>query len=59
MLFNQDGFYDDLLKFFERMVAEKFKSAGLAELLAVAATIKDVWPLLNEPKAFEADKLWR
>ena len=59
VLFNQDGFYDDLLKFFERMVAEKFKSAGLAELLAVAATLKDVWPLLNEPKAFEADKLWR
>jgi len=59
VLFNQDGFYDDLLMFFERMVAEKFKSAGLAELLAVASTLTEVWPLLDKPKAFEADILWR
>ncbi|CAM2773678.1 TIGR00730 family Rossman fold protein [Rariglobus hedericola] len=59
ILLNQDGFYDDLLRFFERMVAEKFKSAGLAELLAVAPTVDDVWPLLDQPKAFESDPIWR
>lgn len=59
VLLNQDGFYDDLLKFFARMVTEKFKSDGLAELLAVAATIEDVWPLLHQPKSFQADALWR
>lgn len=59
ILLNQDGFYDDLLRFFERMVAEKFKSPGLAELLAVAVTTEDVWPLLDQPKAFMADALWR
>ena len=59
VLFNQDGFYDDLLRFFERMVAEKFKSAGLAELLAVAPTVPDIWPLLRQPKDFQADALWR
>jgi uncharacterized protein (TIGR00730 family) len=59
VLLNQDGFYDDLLKFFARMVAEKFKSDGLAELLAVASTIEDVWPLLHRPKSFQADALWR
>lgn len=59
VLLNQDGFYDHLLMFFERMVTEKFKSAGLAELLAVAPTVDEVWPLLDKPKAFEADALWR
>ena len=59
VLLNQDGFYDDLLRFFERMVAEKFKSQGLAELLAVAPTIAEVWPLLHRPKEYVADPLWR
>lgn len=59
VLLNQDGFYDDLLRFFERMVAEKFKSPGLAELLAVAPTLAEVWPLLDNPASFRADALWR
>ncbi|MFA6961704.1 MAG: TIGR00730 family Rossman fold protein [Opitutaceae bacterium] len=59
VLLNQDGFYDDLMRFFERMVSEKFKSPGLAELLAVANTIPEVWPLLEKPKTFQADALWR
>ena len=59
VLLNQDGFYDDLLRFFERMVSEKFKSPGLAELLAVAPTVDDVWPLLHQPKSFQADALWQ
>lgn len=59
VLFNQDGFYDDLLRFFERMVAENFKSTGLAELLAVAHTVDEVWPLLHRPKAYQADPLWQ
>ena len=59
VVLNQDGFYDDLLRFLERMATENFKSAGLADLLAVAATVSDVWPLLDEPKSFEADPLWR
>lgn len=58
VLFNQDGFYDALLQFFERMVAEKFKSPGLAELLVVASTIDDVWPLLDRPNTYQADALW-
>ncbi len=58
VLLNQDGFYDDLLRFFERMVAENFKSAGLAELLAVAPDLAAVWELLNHPKPYLADPLW-
>jgi uncharacterized protein (TIGR00730 family) len=59
VLLNQDGFYDDLLRFFERMVEEKFKSHGLAELLAVAPTVAEVWPLLNQPKDYQTDPLWK
>lgn len=58
VLLNQDGFYDDLLRFFARMVDEKFKSPGLSELLAVANTVDGVWPLLREPQAYRADALW-
>ena len=59
VLLNQDGFYDDLLRFFERMTEEKFKSPGLHKLLAVAATVEDVWPLLEAPHTFEADAIWQ
>jgi len=59
VLVNQDGFYDDLLRFFERMTAEKFKSPGLLQLFDVAPRVEDVWPLLETAKPFAADELWR
>ena len=59
ILVNQDGYYDDLLRFFDRMTREHFKSPGLHQLFAVAATVDDVWPLLADPKPFTADALWR
>ncbi len=59
VLLNQDGFYDDLLRFFDRMTAEKFKSPGLHQLAAVASTVAEVWPLLEAPHAFEADAIWQ
>ncbi len=59
VLFNQEGYYDDLLRFFGRMTRERFKSAGLQALLSVAARVEDVWPLLDGPGTFEADPIWR
>jgi uncharacterized protein (TIGR00730 family) len=59
VLFNQDGFYDELLRFFERMTRERFKSAGLQALFSVAATPDEIWPLLDNPGLFEADPIWR
>ena len=41
------------------MVEEKFKSHGLAELLAVAPTVAEVWPLLNQPKDYQTDPIWK
>lgn len=58
VLVNQDGFYDDLIRFFERMVRERFKSSGLADLCAVTATVDGVWPLLDAPSSFTADPFW-
>jgi cytokinin riboside 5'-monophosphate phosphoribohydrolase len=59
VVFNQDGYYDDLLRFFERMTRERFKSPGLQALFSVAARVEDVWPLLDAPGLFEADAIWQ
>src|SRR5581483_3168946 len=59
VLVNQDGFYDDLLKFFARMAREHFTSARAAGLFTMARTVDDVWPLLEGAPPYEADALWR
>ena len=59
VLLNQDGFYDDLLRFFERMTRERFKSPGLQNLLSVAATLDEVWPMLDGAKSFQVDAIWQ
>jgi uncharacterized protein (TIGR00730 family) len=59
VLFNQDGYYDDLLRFFARMTREGFKSAGLQALLSVAERIDEIWPLLAAPGTFRADAIWQ
>ena len=59
VLLNQDGFYDDLLRFLERMVAERCKSAGLREVMAVVNDGEAVWPKLAVPAAYEVDALWK
>ncbi len=59
VLLNQDGYYDGLLAFLERMVADRFKSAGFRSLMGVADEVDEIWPLLDSPAEFEADPLWR
>ena len=58
VMLNQDGYYDHLLRFLDRMIAENFKSSGFSNLFGVAAEIDEVWPLLDAPHTFEADELW-
>ncbi len=58
VLVNQDGFYDDLLKFFARMAEERFTSSRAAGLFTVAKTVEEVWPLIEGGRPFEADALW-
>ena len=44
---NQDGFYDDLLRFFDRMIAERFNKPGNLELFRVARTVDAVLDLVD------------
>jgi hypothetical protein len=59
VLFNQDGFYDDLLRFFDRMTRERFKSQGMKTVLSVATQVDEIWPLLAEEGKFQADPIWQ
>lgn len=60
ILVNQDGYYDELLAFFDKMVRERFKSDGILKMIEVANTIEEVWPLLERATDADAvDALWR
>ncbi len=59
VLVNQDGFYDDLIRFFDRMVSERFKSPGLTDLFTVASDIDGIWTHLENPRPFTADAIWQ
>jgi uncharacterized protein (TIGR00730 family) len=59
VFFNQNGYYDDLLRFFDRMTSEGFRTAGMHGLYAVAPTVEAIWPLLERPAAYEVAPLWR
>jgi hypothetical protein len=58
VVYNQDGFYDELLSFFARMTRERFKSPGLQDLFSVARETDEIWPLLERPSLFQADPIW-
>jgi len=59
VVYNHGGFYDDLLRFFERMTRERFKSAGMHDLFGVAGEVAEIWPLLANPGLFEHDPIWK
>jgi uncharacterized protein (TIGR00730 family) len=59
VFFNQDGFYNELLTFFDKMIAERFNKPSNLELFSVASTIEDIFvrletgPTAAETKWFE------
>jgi uncharacterized protein (TIGR00730 family) len=59
ILVNQDGFYDELLRFLERLTSEHFRSGGLQNPFAVVNSVDEVWTHLDHPLPFTADELWR
>ena len=62
ILVNQDGFYDELLGFFDKLVRERFKKSGWRDMMPVAATVDEIWPLLERaPKQgdWPGDPLWK
>ena len=59
VFYNQNGYYDDLLRFFERMNREGFRTMGTHGLYGVAARREDIWPLLEKPQRYEVAAFWR
>lgn len=57
VLLNQDGFYDDLLRFFRKMVDEKFNKPSNLDLYTVASTVPEVFPLI-ETESVAAEVKW-
>jgi uncharacterized protein (TIGR00730 family) len=55
---NQDGFYDDLLRLFRRMLAEKFFKPSNMDLFRVAATVPEVFALIGETDGAPVDLKW-
>jgi cytokinin riboside 5'-monophosphate phosphoribohydrolase len=47
VILNQDGFYDDLLRFFEKMVAEKFSKPSSLDLFSVTKTVPEIFNQLE------------
>jgi len=50
---NQDGFYDDLLRLFDRMLREKFFKPSNMELFRVALTVPEIFRRIEEAGAAE------
>lgn len=55
---NQDGFYDDLLRLFDRMLAEKFFKPSNMDLFRVARTVPEIFPLIEGADAVSAESKW-
>jgi hypothetical protein len=53
VFYNQGGFYDELLSFFDRMTREGFRSTGIDGLYSVANSIDEIWPCLEKSAGFK------
>ena len=58
IILNQEGYYDDLLRLFERIVAEKFMHATIRGKYAVAHTVEEIFPLLDGWSHQPGDTKW-
>jgi uncharacterized protein (TIGR00730 family) len=58
VLLNQDGFYDDLLRLFEKMLAEKFFKPSNMELFRAARTVPEIFSQLEAGAAAKAEAKW-
>jgi cytokinin riboside 5'-monophosphate phosphoribohydrolase len=55
---NQDGFYDDLLRLFERMLRDKFFKPSNMDLFRVATTVPDVFKQIEAAHGAKAESKW-
>ncbi len=57
VFFNQDGFYDDLFRFFARQIDERFGKPSHRELFGVGTTVDECFELLENP-SIAAETKW-
>jgi uncharacterized protein (TIGR00730 family) len=58
VFFNQDGFYDDLLRLFERMLEDKFFKPSNMELFQVAETVPEIFLQIDAGAGVRAEPKW-
>jgi cytokinin riboside 5'-monophosphate phosphoribohydrolase len=58
VIFNQDGFFDDLLRFNERIIAERFMRDTIQLKYSVARTVEEIFPLLESWTYQPGDAKW-
>jgi uncharacterized protein (TIGR00730 family) len=55
---NQDGFYDDLLRLFERMMTERFFKPSNMDLFRVATSVEGVFAEIENGRSARANVKW-
>jgi uncharacterized protein (TIGR00730 family) len=58
VFFNQDGFYDDLLRLFEKMLAGKFFKPSNMGLFRVATTVPDIFAQVDAAGKVPTESKW-
>lgn len=58
VIFNQDGYYDELLSFCQKVVAEKFMHATIHGKYLVARTVEEIFPLIENWSHQPGDAKW-
>ncbi len=58
VIFNQDGYFDDLLRLFDRIVAEKFMHDTIRQKYAVARNVEEIIPLIEGWNHQPGDAKW-
>ena len=58
VFFNQDGFYDDLLRLFERMLEDKFFKPSNMDLFQVAETVPEIFLRIDAAAGVRAEPKW-
>lgn len=58
VILNHEGYFDDLLRMFRRVVDEKFMHATILGKFAVANTVADIFPLIEQWKNQPGDVKW-
>lgn len=58
VVFNQDGYYDDLLRLFDRIVEDRFMHTTVRGKYSVARTVQEIFPLIENWTQQPGDAKW-